>query len=249
LDEAIGCVRGEVLTLNVGGRLVPLPHADDLRFRAASLRAALRVSSLDEVLAASAELDRTAPGNPFVPAYEAELLHWHGRYDEAGARCEEALRRDDNSRWAWIGLAQARMWQGDRARARHALTTLSRRLPQLPTLSAAFGELEWLEGRPELASEHLRRAVRSHPTRRAAWLLLARTLAATGHTTEATTLAMGIQRAAVGAWLEGPSGLAESLDLQIAALRGNRSSSFVTVFPADAEPLLLQGAALRPVVT
>ena len=246
LDATIGCVRGEVLTRRVGGRLVPLVGADDLRFRAATLRAGLRVAGLDEVLAIAAELDREAPGNPVVPAYEAELLHWHGRYGEAGARCEEALRRDDCSRWAWIGLAQARMWCGDRAGARRALTTLSARLPDLPTLAAAFGELEWLEGRPEAAVPQLRRAVRSHPTRRAAWLLLTRALAATGQTEEATALAEGLRSVAPEAWLGESPVLATTLDEQIAGLRGNRSSSFVTVFPADAAPLLLQGAALLP---
>lgn len=247
VDQTIGPFRGEVPSRCVAGRVVSFPDADDVRQRAASLRTGLRVATLDEVMAVAAELDAAYPGSPVIPSYEAELLHWFGQYEAAGRRCEEAIRRDDSVRWAWIGLAQARMWTGDFRAARRALTTLAGRLPKLATLPAAFGELAWLEGRPDEAIDLLRRAVVAHPTRRAAWLLLARALAATGQTAEATGLAAGLRSAAPGAWSAGSGhSLAEELEAQLAVLRGNRSSSFVTLFPAEGPALLLQGAALRP---
>lgn len=248
IDNQLGPFRGAVLTRVIAGRIAPLVAADDLRQRAASLRMALRVEPAEEVLARAAELSAACPDSPCPPAYEAELLHWFGRYQDAGRRCEEGIRRDPFSRWAWIGLAQARMWSGELDAARAALATLRRRLPRLATLHAALGELELLSGQPQLAVRHLRTAVDAHPTRRSAWLLLAQGLLALGREDQATVIVATLRTLAPQAWFPAaaPGDLAGDVGIQLAAMLGNRSSSFVTLIREGEAALLLQGPALGP---
>jgi predicted Zn-dependent protease len=237
LDREIGPFRGEILTRMVSGRLRVLPHVDDIRYRAASLRTLLRVLDLERVLALAEEID--LPHNPIVPAYTAELLHWHGRYDEAGAHCEEAIRRDPTVRWPWIGLAQAHMWTGNLKLAAEALERVGRRHPRLPSLPMARGELAFLSGDPGRAVTFLRAAASAHPTRRAVWLLLIEALRANGERVEADQLSYRVEASWPEAWIGDPQ-------FQLTALRGNRSSSFVTLFPEGQSALLLQGPRLAP---
>ena len=207
----------------------------------------LRVCDPDEVLLQFETWDREGPGSGVVPSYRAEMLLWLGRFAEAERDCEEAIRREPRGRWAWIGLAQARMWQGNLSAAADALGRLERRLPRLPTLPAAQGELAFLRGDMASAEALLRRAVLAHPSRRSAWILLALTLIERGDALTAGAILSGLRRVAPDAWGGAPDGDAGmSLRQQLRWQRGNRSSGFVTIFPDEGPARLLEGEHLLP---
>jgi predicted Zn-dependent protease len=208
----------------------------------------LRVSEPDEVLAQFAAWDREGPASGLVPSYRAELLLWLGRTAAAASECEEAIRREPLGRWAWIGLAQARMWQGEFGVAAMALENLERRLPNLPTLAAALGELSFLRRDWGRAEGFLRRAVEAHPTRRSAWILLGLTLLERGQRTAAESILSGLRRVAPDVWRDVEGDVGAQLRQQLRWQRGNRSSGFVTLFPDVGPPMLLEGEHLSPPV-
>ena len=135
------------------------------------------------------------------------------------------------------------MWRGDLTGAHAIVAKVRRRLPKLSTLPAVLGELALLEGRFDEARSHLLAAVRAHPTRLAAWLLLAKNELDRGNLAGGTTLMAALRAAIPKAWPPYRIGEDESalVETQLRALRGNRSSSFITLFPAGEAPLLIQG--------
>ncbi len=248
VDCSIGHFRGYFLTRAHDGNLSTLLGADDVRFRVAALRMGLRVADPQAVLAVFDQLASINPKSSLVPSYRAEILHWLGRHEEAGADCERAIAVDPSVRWAYLGLAQTRMWRGDLAGARAIVTKLRRRLPNLPTLPAVLGELALLEGRVEEARSYLVAAVRAHPTRLASWLILAKTELRMGNIAEGRRLVTAMRAAIPATWPPCAVGEDESalVETQLRALRGNRSSSFITLFPEGGAPLLIQGFAMPP---
>ncbi|MCB9744971.1 MAG: tetratricopeptide repeat protein [Alphaproteobacteria bacterium] len=243
-EAQLGPFRGELLTRCVQGRVLPVTQADDPRARAARLRASLRVQGLDEVVARIDALAARVEDPHLAPMYAAELLHWGGRYEEAGARCERVTQADPWSRWSWIGLCQAQMWTGDLAGARRTLRQLERRHPRLPTLPAVAGELALREGAPARALPLLRQAVHNHRGRWSAHVLLALALARAGEADQAARVHARLLEAAPGAW-DHPGSLTDALEAQLLSLRGNRSSGFVTRLGADGEAQWLRHEALQ----
>lgn len=243
LDGELGPFRGRVLTRTTAGGFAAMDEADDLRFRLASLRSGLLVADGEVVLGVAAALGRVHPASALVPSYLAELLHWLGRHEEAGAQCERAIALDPTVRWAYLGLAQSKMWSGDLPGAEAVLSRLRTRHPRLPTLPAVDGELALLRGRHEAARRLLRDAVRVHPGRWSAGLLLALAEWRSGEPATARGLLHEMRVRTPGAWPDGvePDDVEANVRAQLAAMRGNRSSGFITLFHPDREALLVQG--------
>lgn len=246
VDQELGPFRGELISRTLGdGRFFVCSNADDSRFRCAALRMGLRVAPLEVVRAQAARLRDWYPNSTHPLAYEAEILLWFGLYEEAAGLCERAMRLDRYAFWPWIGRAQAAMWLGDLRAAREVLTSLRWRAPFGPSLPIAFGELTLLEGNPRKAVTFLEKAVKLHPTRRSAWLLLAWAWMETGQEKRSEALVTHLQNALPEAWIPS-SGRDGRIQAQLQAMKGNRSSSFVTLFPPGGDILLLEGAALHP---
>jgi len=72
---------------------------------------ALRLLPLDEVLAAVRALSPDGSSSVAL-AYQAEILHRAGRHEEVRIACEAAICADPASRWPYVGLAQAHLWDG-----------------------------------------------------------------------------------------------------------------------------------------
>lgn len=247
LDGELGPFRGRVLSRTTPPGFAVLTGATDLRFRLAALRMGLRVADPEEVIRRFGELALAYPDSALVPSYRAEVLHWLGRNDEAGQDCERAIALDPSVRWAYLGLAQSQMWAGDLPGAKAALVALRARHPKLPTLPAAVGELALLQGRLGEAEDCLRSAVRSHPGRWSAWLLLARAEHRSGRAAEARELLARMRGVTPGTWADDarPDDVEASVETQLRAMRGNRSSSFVTLFHPGRDPLVVQGFGLQ----
>ncbi len=237
----MGPFRGDALTRTHDGNARAVRGADDVRFRVAALRMGVLVADAEEVLAAFDPVASANPRSSFVPSFRAEVLHWLGRHAEAD--CEAAIALDPSVRWAHLGLAQARMWRGDLAGAHAIVAKLGRRRPQLPTLPAVLGELALLGRRAQEARTHLESAVRAHPTRLASWLLLVKTELRLGNVARGRQNLEAIRAAIPQAWPPVVIGEDASavVDTPLRAMRGKRSSSFITLFPEGGVPLLIQG--------
>lgn len=243
VDVELGPFRGTVLTRVTSDGFSALREADDLRFRLASLRRGLLVADAEVVLEAARALGRANPRSALVPSYLAELLHWLGRREEAAAECERAIVLDPTVRWAYLGLAQARMWAGDLTGAEAVIGRVRRRHRGLPTIPAVAGELALLQGQPGAACRLLSEAVRAHPGRWSAGLLLALAHWRSGERAEGQKMVRAMRLVTPEAWAEGvePDDVEASVQTQLAAMRGNRSSGFITLFHSGREALLVRG--------
>jgi tetratricopeptide (TPR) repeat protein len=185
--------------------------------------------------------------SPLVYTHRGELLLWAGRYDEAAADFEEALRLESTTRWAWAGLGACFIFRGEPMRALATfLLGRTRALPALTT-DAYRGEAWRALGNQRRAVAAFERARALHPARASVHLNLAlhhalarQPHAVIDHIVTFRDLAPGLFRAMLRESAIDVRALTS--DLENAALvfahglrmmRGNRSSGYVSWFCAE----------------
>lgn len=91
--------------------------------------AAIKARPLPWVVARVLALKAEYPGSPLVHTHAAELHLWHGDYGACEAECRAALALSEtHSRWAWVGLGAARMFQGHVQQALDVFAQSDRRM-------------------------------------------------------------------------------------------------------------------------
>lgn len=205
------------------------------------LQQSLRVRPPGEVLDAFRALQDRHPHDPTLHTYEGETLLWLGRYAEAHAAFERARERFDRTTWAWIGRGAAELMLD---RPADALATFAegvqRSQSEGPSLFVYRGEAAWKLGRLDDARRDLATAVRRHPRRVAAWVLLARLELADGRPARAHAVVEALVRGAPGlvSDLGGLDPKAEPdawLSAVLDRMRGNRSSTVHTWVASDGD--------------
>lgn len=182
--------------------------------------------------------------------YRGELALFLGRWAEARADFEAALRLESHARWAFIGLGAAVLGEGHPARA---IDTLDRGMVIAggvgPTLYVYRGEAHRRLGHLDEAARDLEEACRLNPTRLSAWINLALTRGAAGRVEERRALLQRVRAAAPGLmvdaaallgarlpppWEAPADDLAEPLlEQALTLMRGNRSSNCITYVLPD----------------
>lgn len=212
--------------------------------------AALDLLGHTGVASAEAALDalvRSRPGSPHVHTYRGELYLWLGRYDEAW-REFVAARRVEPVRWADLGMLAVLVMKGQLLRARIMTAYGERHFPWIPggTLPVYRGVLRRRLGDFRRAADDLRFSVDVKPTRLGARIELVLALRALGRHVEAATeaaivlrdaapLLVDVAESAGHPWRRDPGVLTtdDLLEDALRAMRGNRSSSFVTWIDRD----------------
>lgn len=235
---ALGGNRSNLPTRVEHGRLVPIPVRRNARAASRRLQESIRAHDVDEVLAGFDALIAEYGERPTIHCHRGELQLWLGRWDDAERSFTRALAIDHKTRWAWIGLAAARLGAGDLTGAGRAFRDgAAAAYPPGRTTYVYRGELAFLRGDLDAAVEDLGRSLRMNPERLSAELLLARVESARGdrescaaRVARAAETAPALFRdvAAAGAGSD-PD---ERARVALAMMRGNRSSSFVTYFTA-----------------
>jgi tetratricopeptide (TPR) repeat protein len=185
------------------------------------------------------------PGSVSPWCYRGELLVWLGRYAEARADFETALRMHERTRWAWIGLAAVELLEGN---PRRSLEVNARGLATMnneagPTLFVYRGEAYRVLGEHDRALADLEKSVRETPNRVGAWINLALTRKAVGDDDSIAPIWLRLRRIAPALTDEAAreSGVPTTDRLDVATIvrvletalrmmRGNRSSTYLTWF-------------------
>ncbi len=171
---ALGGNRTMTPTRLVAGRAVRLPPITGERF--ASRRALESIRSLppEEALAKLGAVAERFEGSSLVEAHRGELLMWLGRYEEARSSLDRAIELAPATRWPYIGLSAIDLVEGEWERS---LETNARGILAMGgTIGAAVhvhhGEARYRLGRLDEAARDLEEALRIHPSRVSARLLL-----------------------------------------------------------------------------
>ena len=210
----------------------------------------------DQVRARLARLAAAHPGISVFMTYQAEILLWEGRYDEAATMFETEVRTAA-TRWGEVGLGAALAALGREEEAERVWALGHRRHQGALPGEATFiyrAEIAARRGDLPAASELLRGVLTAKPTRTRGWLLRAEIGWLTDEPAEARVallqalaLCPGLARTAAAS----PPGLAEILldarrptrperDALLdwcralrAAMRGNASSWLFTWFDTN----------------
>ncbi len=195
------------------------------------LQQRLRVEPPSAVLQRFGALQRQHPEDPTLHTYEGETLLWLGQYEAAREAFERARQRFERTTWAWIGRGAAELMLGDPDRA---LATFAHGVNQSqsegPSLFVYRGEAHLLRGDTARALHDLQQAVRRHPSRAAAWVLLASLELQRGDARRAEAVRAGLTQTAPGLTqaLDPGAPLDRWLLNLRRAMRGNRSSTVHT---------------------
>lgn len=182
--EALGGNRTMTPTRLVDGRAQRLPPITGERFAARRALESIRSLSPDEALARLDAVVERFESSSLAEAHRGELLMWLGRHDEARASLERAIEITQATRWPYIGLSALDLVEGEWERS---LETNARGIRAMQgTIGAAVhvhhGEARYRLGRLDEAVVDLEEALRIHPSRVSARLLLVLTLHARGAT-------------------------------------------------------------------
>lgn len=214
--------------------------AEDPRFAARAVQMLIRSRSSAEVLERLVALERRHPAAATVACHTGEVLLWLGRYEEARAAFERALKTNAITRWAYIGLAAVRLLEGDFRGSISECERGTRLCPPPPgrTMFTYRGEAHRALGRLSEALADFEEALRLDPRRLSARINLA--------ITKALLRKRPDDRDAVAAVRDLPPGLASEaiaaarskdpvavLSMSLELMRGNRSTSLVTYFDRE----------------
>ncbi len=148
-------------------------HLQTTRVSLLKERSKFRALSLADTFAALDQAIRDYPHSALAWTYRGELALWAGDYAEGQRCCTRALEMADNTRWAWVGLAAAHLFQ---QRPKQALDILDKARSTFgsvpPTAFVYIGEAYRLLGDPTRAQENLEHARSLHPSRLSAWVNL-----------------------------------------------------------------------------
>lgn len=160
-------------------RMVNWDVRPDARQAAVSLLSRLTVEDPATLLSEFRALGERFPRSPFPYTYQGELRLWLGDYSGAVESFNEALRRK-STRWAYIGLAAASLYQGDLGRANGFFRAGAIRFKKraAATTYVYRGEMRRLRGDFKGALADLELAVSQRPSRVAARMNLGLTYAA-----------------------------------------------------------------------
>jgi tetratricopeptide (TPR) repeat protein len=202
------------------------------------------------------------PGSPFVHTHAAELWLWFGDYARCEAECRAAiaLTKTQGTRWAWVGLGAALMFQERHGDALEVFAESNRLMEPGAPLLAYRGETLRRCGDLTAARNDLTRALELGPTRVSAWLNLGLISLADGRTDEARAIAAALRTRLPGLVgdiqrdigmpasdaVQDPRALTSLFDNVLAAMRGNRSTGRITYFLSDGEARAVTGCALTP---
>ena len=172
---ALGGNRTITPTRLVDGRVERLPPITGERFAARRALESIRSLPPAEALARLEAVAERFAGSSLVEAHRGELLLWLGRYEEARASLERSIAITAKTRWPYIGLSALDLVEGEWERS---LETNARGIEAMGgTVGAAVyvhrGEALFRLGRLDEAIADLREALRIHPSRVSARLLLA----------------------------------------------------------------------------
>jgi tetratricopeptide (TPR) repeat protein len=241
----------------------PLAAKPPARFACVRTQGFIQARPWEWVVERIGALGALYPGSPFVHTHAAELWLWCGEYARCEAECRAALAltKIEGSRWAWVGLGAALMFQERYADALEVFAESNRLMEPGPPLLAYRGETLRRSGRLAAARKDLTRALElGPPTRVSAWLNLGLIALADGHTDEARAIAAALRMRlpelldditrdagmAATEVVENPEAIAALFDHALATMRGNRSSGRITYFLSDGEARAVTGCALTP---
>jgi tetratricopeptide (TPR) repeat protein len=212
------------LSTTNAGALTSYPLPENPRQLGATVQLVLWTRGADATRALYDELAPRVDDHPLYRIYHGELELWIGAYEQAERIFREILGRDDQVRWAWIGLGASVMLQGDLRQAQQIWARgLSRTHPVPgPTLYVYRGECYRRQGELELARTELETGLRQKPQRLSARINLALL------DRDPDALARVERDCAAFAPLlmaELQGSPAERLEQVLEAMRGNRSSS------------------------
>jgi tetratricopeptide (TPR) repeat protein len=171
---ALGGNRTMTPTRLVDGRAERLPPITGERFAARRALESVRSLPPEEALERLGAVVERFGGSALTEAHRGELLLWLGRYDEARASLEKAIGITEATRWPYIGLSAIDLVEGEWERS---LETNARGIRAMEgTIGAAVhvhhGEARYRLGRLDEAVTDLEEALRIHPSRVSARLLL-----------------------------------------------------------------------------
>ncbi len=176
-DEALAALGGNrtmTPTRLVDGRAERLPPITGERFAARRALESIRSLPPEEALERLDAVVERFGGSALTEAHRGELLLWLGRYDEARASLQKAISITEATRWPYIGLSAIDLVEGEWERS---LETNARGIRAMEnTIGAAVhvhhGEARYRLGRLDEAVTDLEEALRIHPSRVSARLLL-----------------------------------------------------------------------------
>lgn len=176
-DESLAALGGNrtmTPTRLVEGRAERLPPITGERFASRRALESIRSHPPDEALERLDAIVKRFEGSSLAEAHRGELLLWLGRYDEARASLERAIEITPATRWPYIGLSAIDLVEGEWERS---LETNARGIRAMRgTIGAAVhvhhGEARYRLGRLDEAVVDLEEALRIHPSRVSARLLL-----------------------------------------------------------------------------
>jgi tetratricopeptide (TPR) repeat protein len=250
----LGGNRGDIVTLRSPGasegvpdviRRVELP-VNSREASAAALKQ-LRYVPVEEVFAQFDEVLKNYPDSPHPYCYRGELNVWLGRYDEALADFEAALKIS-RVRWGFVGKAAVLMLRGQRAEALEQVNACNAAFDPIPgaTTHVYLGELLRREGDYAGAAFQLNVALSVKPSRHGAWMNLALVYRAQGQIVDAEKIYTELWSNMPGLlWVAGqqvdipleqrcdPAHMETVIEEALAMMRGNRSSHLLTFFPRD----------------
>lgn len=206
------------------------PVPVDPRAASGALLGALDLLTLSEAIDAFGRID-VDPDHPLSRTYRAEARLWAGDPAAAKADCAHAIATWPGTRWAYSGLALARLQQGDPHGAHRVLRRARRRLPPLAAALVYEGEVALATGRTREALDRLTACTVRFPWRTAGWLLLSTAHRRAGDARAAdAALARAWETAPAFAddVRRAPAAAQQPAATALAMLRGNRSSRTLT---------------------
>ena len=202
------------------------------------------------------------PRSPYVHTYTAEVWLWCGEYAACEAACRQALAltKTEGSRWAWVGLGAALMFQERYAEALDVFAASTRLMEPGAPLLAYRGETLRRCGELDAAADDLTRALALAPTRISAWLNLGLIASAQGRQDAVREIDARLRTHVPDFVRDLERDLAVHVDTgertcdemaalfahALRAMRGNRSSSRITYWLRDGVARVLTGCALPP---
>ena len=254
LDEALerlGGNRTVTPTRLVDGQLERLPPITGERHAARRALESIRSLPPDQVLAKLEATRERFGGSALAVAHHGELLLWLRRYDEARATLEASIATTPKTRWPYIGLSAIDLVEGAWERCLETNAVGIRAMDD--TVGAAVyvhrGEALYRLGRLDEAVADLEEALRIHPSRVTARIVLLLARWARGEADRARQLWEELNEQAVGllsdaaaaagvALFTGPEPppVGRALPVLEEAMRlfgANRSSTLMMYFAAD----------------
>jgi len=227
LENAIARLAGNRTphpTTCMSGRLKSLHLPVDPRQLGAIIQSVLWTRGAEAVRALYRQYAPTVDYHPLFQIYQGEIDLWMGAYQDAEMIFRDAIKRDQTTKWAWIGLGAALMLQGDLATAQKTWTEgleLSGGFAG-PTLYVYRGECYRRQGEETKARADLEYAIEQKPQRLSAHINLALLNGDPGSLQRAESACSSFAPLLMDD-VEGTP--AERLEQVLLAMRGNRSSS------------------------